>query len=156
MVKKRRDKGLKDLDKKEAKVRSARRHQNAMKTEGRTQLSELEAELRDLQAEDIKAHERFGKLQDQLKANVTVEQMEQLEREVPEQLSAIAELEVKEEEWKQRKEDMRDDGQAAANRQRRELTKLEREVEALRALLAQRDAELMRTHILVAGNIYVA
>ncbi|CAD2218968.1 hypothetical protein AGDE_02845 [Angomonas deanei] len=145
-LKKRRDKGLREINVSEERARKAKRQQNEIKAEAREQIKELEAELRVLLSDDLQVREQLASLQEKLKAGVSVEQQEELSDKVRDQERTIKDLKMQEEELKQRRSDMRDEGQSNITRQRRELQRLEDEVENLKQVLVQRENEHKRSY----------
>lgn len=151
VMKKRRDKGLRAIEWGEENARRVRNENAEVNAELRLTLKELTDELKEIERRDFEAHERCARLQEMVKLGATVEEVEQLEREVLEQKEEIVHLKAKEAEWKKVKAGVRTETSKMMNAEKKEIQRLNLELAKLKVVLSNKDAE-MRTSLQNVGN----
>lgn len=102
VVKRRRDVCLRQIGRTEETVRQIRGQQLEASAKRRLILRDATEELKELERQDLELHERFCRLQDQLKLGVTEKEVHALEETIKRQEWEIKELLSTMAEWKQR------------------------------------------------------
>ncbi|KPA85443.1 hypothetical protein ABB37_01743 [Leptomonas pyrrhocoris] len=145
-VKKRRDVGLRAIGRSEEQVRRARGQQQEVNTELREEVRQLTEELRGLERTDIDTHERYARLQDQIKLSVTDNDVQALRDEVTKLEADIESLLAKEAAVREKRASARDEDHRSIVKTRRECAAMEEEEARLRNVLMQKDLELKRSY----------
>lgn len=147
VVKRRRDVGLREIDRGEEQARRVRGQHVEKATELRTAVKTLSDKVRELQKGDVEAHERLALLREQLKLHVTDADVQQLRETIAKQQEELHDLVERETEWKKRKAGARDEDAKQIAKDRRECTRLEKEVVKLQRILTMKDAQLKKSYL---------
>lgn len=143
-MKKRRDRSLREIEWGEENARRVRSENAEVSAQLRRTLKELNEEYREMTKRDLEAHAKSAKLQAMVKLGATVDEVEELQREVEEQEAEIQRLSEKEEEWKRTKMGVRTEVMKITAAEQREIRRLTQELAKLKVVLANKEADLRK------------
>lgn len=141
LVHRQRRRGLREVQAGERSASVMRGRQYEQQLRLREEVKRLADELKQLEKKDIHLHERFAHLQEQLMMNVTEKEVAALKQKQKKQVKTIELLQQRQEEIAARRADEIDEERRAGIRERTK-AKMEKEIEEIKALVAQRDEEL--------------
>ncbi|CCW68716.1 unnamed protein product [Phytomonas sp. Hart1] len=135
MLRQRRNEKMREIDSEVSQARSMRDKQREFENESRVQCKSLANDLRQITKEDLKTHNRYIRLQEQLKTGITVNDHESLKKSIEGQEEQIQHLQIEEQKLKRSKEMDRDGKHKIISKEQQECKLLESKIAELQKQL---------------------
>lgn len=144
LVKRRRDRGLREICKSEAKAKKVKYQQEAWISPLRDELKSLQDSVRALEREDLELRERVARVQEQLKLGITQKEYNKLKQDVDAQYAKLVELSNAEAGWRFKKISCLSNTPGRITKEHNACRKLEQELKTLKSILTEKETRQLR------------